>query len=75
MYFEVQRDYLRNNSTVRSKKEIRVGCDQKFQLAIRYNFNYQMSVLKVRLVILKNVAILIFIKVCIMCDLSVIKES
>jgi hypothetical protein len=36
------------------KKKIIVGCDQKFQLAIRENFNYQMSVLKVRLVILRT---------------------
>jgi hypothetical protein len=56
------------------KKKIRVGCDRKFQLAIRQDFNYQMSVLKVRLSDFENVEILIFIKVCIMCDLSVVKE-
>jgi hypothetical protein len=44
---------LKGYSTVRSKKKIRVGADQKFQLEIRYDFNYLMSVLKVRLVILR----------------------
>jgi hypothetical protein len=44
----------------RKKKTIRIGCDHKFQLAI-CDF--------------ENVEILIFIKVCIMCDLSVVKES
>jgi hypothetical protein len=42
--------FLTSQSTVRSKKKIRIGCDQKFE-------------------------ILIFIKGCIMCDLSVVKES
>jgi hypothetical protein len=37
---------LKGYSTVR-------GADQKFQLAIRYDFNYLMPVLKVRLVILR----------------------
>jgi hypothetical protein len=35
------------------QKKIRVGCDQKFQLAI-VKINYQMSVLKVMLVILRT---------------------
>jgi hypothetical protein len=33
------------------EKKIKVGCDQKFHLAIRLDFNYQILVLKVRLVI------------------------
>jgi hypothetical protein len=58
--------------------------EKKIELAVTKNFSwqfvkisiiYQMSVLKVRLMIFENVEILIFIKVSIMCDLSVVKEA